>query len=141
MSYTERVIGDPKGITRRDLIAGVGTVVVSAILASAIGGIAVTSYEAAKKYIQKRIAVLYANDVARPVRVSHQNTEILDLYETFLSPGGVVPSRTELSHRLCHTTYGNKVDAHIAELKRTSVEEAERETRAFMKEELAKGAK
>ena len=136
MAYTERVIGDPKNITRRDMIAGVVTVATTLVLASALGGLAIGGYKMAKDYITKRINALYANDAARALRLSHKNEEVLDLYKKYLSPGAVLPARTELSHRLCHTTYGKAACA--AELKHLESESllfAEAETVAYMAEQ------
>lgn len=134
MSHTERVIGDPKGITRRDCIKGIATAIGAIILSSAIGTFALSTFDRAKNYITSRIGGLYAQDATMTLRVSHKNPEIITLYEEFLSPGEVLPAKTELSHRLLHTVYGSDVEAHIAELKRIPVEETIEETVAFMQE-------
>lgn len=133
MAYTERIIGDPKSITRRETILGAGALVFSAICATAIGGFALGTYEKVKSYIGKRIAALYENDRNRAKRVSHENLECIALYETFLSPGAVIPAKTELSHRLCHTTYGKNVAAHVQHLQESSLEHAVEETAQQMK--------
>lgn len=128
MSHIERTIADPKGITRRQTIKGAATVVVSLILASGVGAFAVGTYNKAKEYVTKRISVLYANDAKRALRTSHSNPEVTALYEQFLSPGQVLPAKTELSHRLLHTTYGADAAKHAAELAESSVQDAQDET-------------
>lgn len=128
MSHIERTIADPKGITRRQTIKGAATVVVSLILASGVGAFAVGTYNKAKEYVTKRISVLYANDAKRALRTSHSNPEVTALYEQFLSPGQVLPTKTELSHRLLHTTYGADAAKHAAELAESSVQDAQDET-------------
>lgn len=134
-THIERLIGDPKNISRRDTIAGAATVVISLLISSALGGAALSTAKKVKDYIAKRTAALYANDAANPMRVSHANPEVLKLYQEYLSPGAVIPAKTELSHRLLHTTYGDKIPAHIAELKHVTMAEAEHETAAFMAEQ------
>ena len=49
-----------------------------------------------------------------------------------------MPAYTELSHRLCHTTFGDKIPAHIEELKSTSISEIKAEAKKQMKELLKK---
>lgn len=138
MSHTERIIGDPKGITRRDTIKGIATAVGALILASAFGTFAITTFDRAKAYITKRIGGLYAQDAGMTLRVSHKNPEIITLYQDYLSPGQVLPAKTELSHRLLHTVYGNEVPAHIKELQSVTVKEAVEETATVMAELEAK---
>ncbi len=49
---------------------------------------------------QKRIEAIYREDEGKPIRKSHENPEIIQLYEEFLKePLG------ELSHKLLHTHY------------------------------------
>lgn len=134
-THIERLIGDPKNISRRDTIAGAATVVISLLVSSALGGAALSTANKVKDYIAKRTAALYANDAANPLRTSHTNPEVLTLYKEYLSPGAVLPSKTELSHRLLHTTYGDKIPAHVVELEKTTVAEAEHESAAFMAEQ------
>lgn len=134
MSHTERIIGDPKGITRSEFLKGVFTVIGSAVIASAIGTFAITTFEKAKSYITKRTSGLYAQDAGMTLRVSHKNPEIISLYTEYLSPGQVLPAKTELSHRLLHTVYGRDIDAHIVELKQTPIGKVVEETISFMAE-------
>lgn len=140
MSHIERTIADPKGITRRQTIKGAATVLVSLVLASGVGVFAVGTYNKAKEYITKRISVLYANDAKRALRTSHSNPEIISLYQQYLSPGQVLPAKTELSHRLLHTTYGADAAKHAAELASSSLQDAKDETDLLM-EELAAAKK
>lgn len=132
MSHRERTIGDPKGATRRQVVKGAITLAIAAFLSTGIGGLAVSLYEKGKRYILHRTGGLYTQDVALPVRVSHRNPEIVSLYREFLSPGTVQPATTDLSHRLLHTTYGDKVPALIEELHATPVSVAQAETDEIM---------
>ncbi|MDO4502069.1 MAG: iron hydrogenase small subunit [Coriobacteriia bacterium] len=133
MARIERTIGDPKNITRREAVMGAGALIFSAFCATAIGGFAIGTYEKVMSYISKRIEVLYANDRNRAKRRSHENAECIELYHTYLSPGTMMPAKTELSHRLCHTTYGKNVKKQIEHLQSVSVEHAVEETEAQMK--------
>ncbi|MGN0301775.1 MAG: iron hydrogenase small subunit [Anaerotardibacter sp.] len=132
MSYTERLVGETRGVTRRQLFKGGIVAGISVLVAAALPSWAVASYNKAKEFILNRTDALYAIDEASPVRLSHQNVDVLNVYKEFLSPGDVLPSSTELSHRLCHTVYGNDIPAHIEELKAVSLEEAIHETNSFM---------
>jgi Iron only hydrogenase large subunit, C-terminal domain len=49
---------------------------------------------------KRRAAAIYAEDGGKPLRKSHQNPEVIKIYQDFLGkPNG------ELSHHLLHTTY------------------------------------
>jgi NADH-quinone oxidoreductase subunit G/[NiFe] hydrogenase diaphorase moiety small subunit/NADP-reducing hydrogenase subunit HndD len=49
---------------------------------------------------KKRAAAIYAEDMGKPIRKSHENPEVIKIYNDFLGkPLG------ELSHKLLHTTY------------------------------------
>ena len=134
MSHIERTIADPKGITRRQAIKGAATVVVSLVLASGVGAFALGTYKKAKEYVTKRISVLYANDSKRALRTSHSNPEITALYEQYLSPGQVLPAKTEFSHRLLHTPYGSDAAKQIEQLNASSVQDAKDETELQIEE-------
>ncbi len=54
-------------------------------------------------YKQKRAKALYMEDEGRPVRVSHKNPQIIDLYKDFLGE-----PNSHLAHELLHTTYAKK---------------------------------
>ena len=51
-------------------------------------------------YRQKRASVLYGEDEKRPLRQSHNNPQIKELYDKFLEKPG-----SHVSHELLHTTY------------------------------------
>lgn len=124
-----RTIGDsPKNVSRRDFVKGGITAAIAIIAASSFGIFVTTTFAKAKEYIQKRTEGLYSLDTDRAVRKSHENSEIIALYKGYLSPGAVLPAHTELSHRLLHTAYGDKVPAQIGKLKSSSVDEAEART-------------
>lgn len=48
MTHKERIIGDPKGITRRQVVKGAVTAAVALILSTSVGGIALGAFEKAK---------------------------------------------------------------------------------------------
>lgn len=132
MTHKERIIGDPKGITRRQVVKGAVTAAVALILSTSVGGIALSAFEKAKNYIGNRKNGLYGQDASMTLRTSHTNPEILELYKSYLSPGSVQPATTELSHRLLHTKYGEEALELAEELKRTPVTTAETETQVIM---------
>lgn len=54
-------------------------------------------------YKQLRAKALYDEDEAMPIRKSHENKQLQELYENYLKePGG------HISHKLLHTTYSKK---------------------------------
>lgn len=132
MTHKERIIGDPKGITRRQVVKGAVTAAVALILSTSVGGIALGAFEKAKNYIGNRKNGLYGQDAGMMLRTSHTNPEILELYKSYLSPGSIQPATTELSHRLLHTKYGEEALELAEELRRTPVTTAETETQAIM---------
>lgn len=54
-------------------------------------------------YIAKRAKVLYDEDKNKPVRRSHLNKDVQQLYKTFLKEPG-----SHLAHKYLHTSYNNK---------------------------------
>lgn len=54
-------------------------------------------------YKEKRSNALYLEDEGRPLRVSHKNPQIIELYETFLDK-----PNSHKAHELLHTTYSAK---------------------------------
>ena len=139
MAEKVRVVSDDyKGLSRRSFFGGSFVVAASLILGVGLPTCAASTYPASQAYAASRTAGLYSIDTARTLRKSHANAEILALYEDFLSPGEVMPAYTELSHRLCHTTFGDKIPAHIEELKSTSISEVKAEAKEQMKELLKK---
>jgi NADP-reducing hydrogenase subunit HndD len=49
---------------------------------------------------KKRATAIYAEDIGKPIRKSHENPEVIKIYNDFLGkPAG------ELSHKLLHTSY------------------------------------
>lgn len=65
-----------------------------------IGGGGQPLHHGDSEILQKRAAALYREDAGKPIRKSHENPAIKELYETFLGePCG------ELSHELLHTHY------------------------------------
>ncbi|MBQ1390797.1 MAG: iron hydrogenase small subunit, partial [Firmicutes bacterium] len=54
-------------------------------------------------YRAKRASALYEEDVIMPVRKSHENKQIQELYQNFLGEPG-----SHISHKLLHTTYAGR---------------------------------
>lgn len=54
-------------------------------------------------YREKRANALYSEDEGRPIRVSHKNPQIIELYEKFLGE-----PNSHKAHELLHTTYSAK---------------------------------
>ena len=54
-------------------------------------------------YKEKRANALYSEDESRPIRVSHKNPQIIELYEKFLGE-----PNSHKAHELLHTTYSAK---------------------------------
>ena len=54
-------------------------------------------------YREKRANALYSEDEGRPIRVSHKNPQIIELYEKFLGE-----PNSHKAHELIHTTYSAK---------------------------------
>ncbi|MEF2655477.1 MAG: iron hydrogenase small subunit [Eggerthellaceae bacterium] len=132
MSFIERLVGESDGITRRQVIKGGIVVGISALFAAALPSWMISAVSRAKEFITGRTDALYSIDEASVIRTSHSNPDIIAIYREYLSPGEVLPSTTELSHRLCHTVYGKDVEAHIKELKEHSLENCVNETNALM---------
>lgn len=132
MSFIERLVGESEGVTRRQVIKGGVVVGVSALFAAILPSWMITAVNRAKGFITGRTDALYLIDEASTLRTSHTNPDVISIYKEYLSPGEVLPSTTELSHRLCHTVYGKDVEAHIKELKEHSLENCINETNALM---------
>jgi len=54
-------------------------------------------------YREKRGAALYSEDERQAVRQSHNNPQIIELYEKYLGE-----PNSHLAHKLLHTTYANR---------------------------------
>ena len=54
-------------------------------------------------YKEKRANALYSEDEGRPLRVSHKNPQIIELYEKFLGE-----PNSHKAHELLHTEYSAK---------------------------------
>ena len=59
-------------------------------------------HEDRKGTLERRMEGLYAEDVGKPVRLSHENPDIKKLYKEFLGEPG-----SEKAHHLLHTVYHN----------------------------------
>lgn len=65
-----------------------------------IGGGGQPLHHGNSEILQKRAAALYREDAGKPIRKSHENPAIKELYETYLGE-----PCSELSHQLLHTHY------------------------------------
>ena len=54
-------------------------------------------------YKEKRANALYSEDEGRPLRVSHKNPQVIELYEKFLGE-----PNSHKAHKLLHTSYSAK---------------------------------
>lgn len=101
--------------TRRQFFIGSGMLAATIIISGVFAKFGFDAWAASDDYIEKRIAGLYNLDESMPIRKSHQNPEILQIYKDFLSPGEVKPV-SEKAHHLLHTKYGKEIPAMIEEL-------------------------
>lgn len=106
--------------TRREFFKGAGTLAVSLVIAGVFAKLGLTSFVRSDVYIAERAAGLYQLDASMPIRRSHENPEILALYQEFLSPGAVKPV-SEKAHHLLHTRYGKDALELVKELQHSQV--------------------
>ena len=59
--------------------------------------------DAVKNYRELRAAALYSEDERQKVRQSHNNPQIIELYDKFLEKPG-----SHVAHELLHTTYAER---------------------------------
>ncbi|WP_368293642.1 iron hydrogenase small subunit [Dehalobacter sp. TBBPA1] len=104
------------GINRRQFLKGAGAVIIAAAFPGIFTKIGLGRTHKSTEYIAQRAAGLYSLDEKMTIRKSHENSEVLQLYKDFLSPGEVKPL-SSTSHHLLHTKYGKEVTAYIEELK------------------------
>ncbi len=103
--------------TRRQFFKGAGVLLVSAVITGILAKIGFDAVGASNEYIEKRAAGLYGLDESMAIRRSHDNQEVLSLYQEFLSPGKVSPLSDKAEH-LLHTKYGKDIPQLIEELKK-----------------------
>lgn len=104
--------------TRRQFFKGAGVLLASAVMTGILSKIGLDALAVSDDYIEKRAAGLYGLDESMAIRRSHENPEILQLYQDFLSPGQVKPL-SEKSEHLLHTKYGQDIPHLIEELKKS----------------------
>jgi Iron hydrogenase small subunit. len=112
------IFRESEGITRRQFFKGSGILLASVIVTGIFAKMGFKISAASDEYINQRIAGMYSLDERMALRKSHQNPEIIRIYQDFLSPGEVKPM-TEKSERLLHTRYGQDIPAFMKELKHT----------------------
>lgn len=109
--FTEKV-----GMTRRQFLKGSGMLAVAVIVSGVFAKIGFDAFAASDEYIAQRAAGLYTLDEKMAIRKSHENPEIIQIYQEFLSPGEQ-KYLSEKAHHLLHTKYGKDIPAFIEELK------------------------
>ncbi|MDD2372495.1 MAG: iron hydrogenase small subunit [Syntrophomonadaceae bacterium] len=116
--FTEKV-----GMTRRQFLKGSGMLAVAVIVSGVFAKIGFDAFAASDEYIAQRAAGLYTLDEKMALRKSHENPEIIQIYQEFLSPGEQ-KYLSEKAHHLLHTKYGKDIPSFIEELKGHSGEAA-----------------
>ncbi|MDD3853476.1 MAG: iron hydrogenase small subunit [Syntrophomonadaceae bacterium] len=101
--------------TRRQFLIGSGMLAATVVITGIFAKLGFDAYAVSDDYIEKRAAGLYNLDEKMAIRKSHENSEILQIYKDFLSPGEVSPV-SEKAHHLLHTKYGKEIPAMIEEL-------------------------
>jgi hypothetical protein len=109
--FTEKV-----GMTRRQFLKGSGMLAVAVIVSGVFAKIGFDAFAASDEYIAQRAAGLYTLDEKMALRKSHENPEVIQIYQDFLSPGEQ-KYLSEKAHHLLHTKYGKDIPAFIEELK------------------------
>lgn len=109
------IFKEKSGITRRQFLKGSGILAVTVVFAGVLTKMGFDVLAASDRYIEERAAGLYTLDEKMAIRKSHENPEIIQIYEEFLSPGSVNPL-SDKAHHLLHTKYGNEVSFLIKEL-------------------------
>ena len=109
--FTEKV-----GMTRRQFLKGSGMLAVAVIVSGVFAKIGFDAFAASDEYIAQRAAGLYTLDEKMALRKSHENPEVIQIYQEFLSPGEQ-KYLSEKAHHLLHTKYGKDIPSFIEELK------------------------
>lgn len=111
-----KIFTEKEGITRRQFFKGAGMLTVAAVFLGAFSKLGFDALAVSTDYIEERAAGLYSLDEKMAIRKSHQNPEIAQIYQEFLSPGEIKPV-SEKAHHLLHTKYGQDIPDFINELK------------------------
>jgi len=110
------VLIEKSGLNRRQFLKGAGLLTATVVISGLLAKFGIKAFARSTAYIGQRAAGVYSLDEAMTIRRSHQNPEVLQLYQEFLSPGEVKPL-SERAHHLLHTRYGSDIPALIADLK------------------------
>ena len=117
------ILQEKGGMTRRQFLKGTGMVAIAAVLTGVFAKIGIDITRASDDYIAQRASGLYSLDKSMALRKSHENPEIIQIYQKFLSPGEV-QYLSPKAHHLLHTRYGNDIPAFVEELKKPHGEPA-----------------
>jgi hypothetical protein len=110
------IFTEKAGMTRRQFLKGSGMLAVAVIVSGVFAKIGFDAFAASDEYITQRAAGLYTLDEKMALRKSHENPEIIQIYQEFLSPGEH-KYLSEKAHHLLHTKYGKDIPSFIEELK------------------------
>jgi len=113
-----KIYVEKAAFTRRQFFKGAGVLLISAVITGVLSKIGLDALAISDDYVEKRAAGLYQLDESMTIRRSHENPEILRLYQDFLSPGQVSPL-SEKSEHLLHTRYGKDIPHLIEEMKKS----------------------
>ena len=109
------IFKEPPGITRRQFFKGSIVLLATITLGGVLSKIGLDAFAANDNYIKERAAGLYTLDEKMALRKSHENPEIIQLYNEFLSQ-----PLSDKAHHLLHTEYGRNIPAYIHELENHS---------------------
>lgn len=110
------IFTEKAGMTRRQFLKGSGMLAVAVIVSGVFAKIGFDAFAASDEYIAQRAAGLYTLDEKMALRKSHENPEVIQIYQEFLSPGEQ-KYLSEKAHHLLHTKYGKDIPSFIEELK------------------------
>ncbi len=100
-----KTLKEPQGISRRQFLKGIGALAILSGFSGWAYRFGRGIYAVRDEYIRLRIAGLYQNDAQMPIRKSHENPEIQELYQNFLTR-----PLSPKSHHLLHTHYHSRVE-------------------------------
>jgi len=100
------ILREKEGMTRRQFVKGLGVLGAALAISGSFFKFGYDAHAVSTEYIAKRAAGLYQLDKEMPIRKSHANPEIKQIYSEFLGK-----PLSEKSEHLLHTTYSNRYQA------------------------------
>ena len=98
-----KVLKEVQVYTRRQFFKAMGVLGGTAVVSGIILKYGLYLDEKRDEYYQKRGAALYGNDLSMPIRKSHENPEIKEIYNKYFGE-----PLSEKSEHLLHTHYVNR---------------------------------